>query len=413
VYDLSDRSSVRCSLVRAAGAVAVAAVLAIAPHVAVAAGPLPAGRLPDFMKPGARITFEEGQSTNRGTRLVRDPKLGRIQLPDGDWYREEDTGTGTGGVGLLQINLLLATPQSIVADGAMFQNTDVARHIHVTAGAVGIVGNAERLGVYWIHPARLAAMEAGKLDDATKVWRGVRRFGDRNVNVVSIATATDRSYASNTYDVESGIRLFGGSTDMDVSTFLKNFDGTDGGVIPGRATVSHSSFVGIRQTTVPWAAAPAPVWATKGRQMAWQGQQTMTGTGLVAPAATIFATIKDVTGSCAIASMMFRTDNGPGLPPTDSSVERAFGSAMFNGIWLPPAAMASLSPNAVLDEDPTSGYRILVGGVSNGVASIAEQGPQGSVERFYDVGSGVLSAFRITRMTPGVGPSVTEYRLMR
>src|SRR5262245_53370573 len=84
-------------------------------------------KLPEFLKPGARITFEGGNSTLRGTRLVpADPKTGFIKKGN-DWFKLEQ-GQSNGGVGYTQLNIQAASPQFIAADAQVFVNIDLANN---------------------------------------------------------------------------------------------------------------------------------------------------------------------------------------------------------------------------------------------------------------------------------------------
>jgi hypothetical protein len=83
---------------------------------------------------------------------------------------------------------------------------------------------------------------------------------------------------------------------------------------------------------------------------------------------------------CVVARGTVRQEHGQGIPPTDTRFSRCFGSAMFGGLWVPPAALRELRPNQVLDDDRVTKVRTTYGGVQGNAAVVVERGQRDTVE---------------------------------
>ena len=278
---LMVRARVRAVVVAAMATVGIGVLGGIAPPVTAATtAPVPA-----IFAVGSRLTWNSGDATLEGAKLVPDPDgwLWR----DGQWYRVESTG-GNGGVGYEQIDVLSNTGGSIVGDLRLFLNTDLQQNINVPAGTAVVVGTPDGIGDYWVPPARLAALQDG-FDGTTRIVHG----------------QLDRSVGT--------------------------------------------AFVGRQLATSATAA---------------------------------------------------------GVAPTTTPSDRAFGSAMFDGLWIPIDALAQLQPQQVLDQDPVTGQVVTFAGVENNAAAIVLSGPADQVTQYYDLTSGLLVASTDRRPVPGSGTQV-------
>ncbi|HVT91051.1 MAG TPA: hypothetical protein VHD56_19520 [Tepidisphaeraceae bacterium] len=375
----------------------------------------PAPQLPPFLKPGMRITYQGGNSTLRGTRMVLDPQFGYIKKGN-DLYRLEEGRSG-GGVGYTQLNIQAADPNLIAADVAIYLNVDLANNIVVGSGFATMVGNASGLGDYWKPLSMLSAVTDGPQPDGTVGSHSVYSLNGQNYNVVTIRYSGPNRTSINSYDLQTGLLISGGSIDTDAATIITDPNGVVQGSANGSAQISHLRFVSVRQVNIPWAGDPMPPGLVKGSRFEYQGgDRAVLGGGAGLPplpprAVAMSLIIGDIASGCAVSTIVQRADLGQGIPPSQTTANRCFSSAQLNGLWISPRAVAAMQPNQVLDQDPVTRFRVIFAGVQNGFASIYEQGPREMVERYYALQTGLLTSSRITRTTANIGQQITEYNL--
>jgi hypothetical protein len=395
--------SVRCALVVIR--FAVAAVL-VGSGAALA-------QVPDFLQVGSRLTWQGGNSTLSGSRVVPDPE-GPLER-DGQRYRLEGT-RGGGGVGLVQLNVIQSSPQAIVADVRYLLAGGPQLNVYTSSGFDVVVGDGRGLGEYWLPPADLAAMQPG-INGNTRVSRGTAQFGGQTLQVVSIATTGAGTYFSSTYDVASGLMLFSGTMNTQAGAQVADDRGvrTD---FAGAVVYSHQAFVGVRQVAVPWGSEALPQSLAPGRGLSYQGQNSLQNDpslGLPAlpgqPVAATFLFDRYV-GGALVGRQVTQSYTTQGLPPLDATSNRAFGSAQFDGLWVSPRVLGQLQPQQMLDQDPVSGQIVYFGGVTGAYGVIIVQGQADYLEQYYDLQSGLLAFSRYRVDAQGVGAQVTELQLV-
>ena len=390
-------------------AVALGATTMVAPPAAASAVPTP-----DFLHVGSRLTWSAGDSTLRGTKLVPDPN-GWLWHDD-QWYRVESSG-GSGGIGYEQLDILTTAEGAVVADVSYFLTTDPQLNINVASGSAVVVGNADALGEFWVSPAKLAALQEG-FDGVTRIYRGPRQFNGETVEVVASATFSGGNYISYTYDLATGLLLVSGTMSASAGVLVTDPSGNLLDQASGSVTLSHRQFVGVRQVDVPWADSPLPDWLGPGWVGTYQGESRVEhdpSSGLPALAGqpvTVQQVVDRRVGNAVIGRELAQFGTTQGLPPTETTTDRAFGSAVFDGIWLPPESFTQMQPQQVLDLDPTTGRTVVFGGIQGGVAVVTSSGQADRLEQYYDVSSGLLTSSRYIRPTPGSGPNVTELALV-
>jgi hypothetical protein len=357
---------------------------------------LPA-QLPAFIKPGLRVTWHGGDSTLQGTRLVRDPK-GNIWY-QGDWHSLTNM-RGSGGVGFSQLNVVARSENDVLCDIRHLPRDLMDDNSYLAGTQDAVTGDGKRIGDYWIHPSELAAMEK-KRDPGDRVTFGKRTFGEKTYDVVSMASTQGRFYYSRTYDLATGFLLFSGSMDVEPETLVQ--DKAKGSVetYAGRGQYSHLSFVSSRMCTIPWADSKLPDWIKKGRSMEYRGQGVQYVFNFERAAASGMSTRQVVT-----------TQMGPGLPALNNTVARAFGPAMFDGLWIAPEGLAALKARQVLDFDNHTGREVLVGNVFEGKLPIVTRGRTDTLEQFYDLNSGKMVYARYTKTVRNLGQSVSDLSLV-
>lgn len=373
---------------------------------------LAAAQVPPPWQVGLRLTWQGGGSTLQGSRFVPDPNGWIWQ--NGQWGRIEGT-SGGGGVGLVQLTVLSADATGIVGDVRHYLSTDPQRNAYVSSGNDAVLGDATSVYPYWLAPARLAAMQPG-FDGLTRVWRGTRTLNGVALDTVSMATMSQGSYTSFTYDVASGLLVFGGSMDAQPGVLVTDPNGNVLQQNAGAVSYTHLLFLGARQLQVPWAGQPLPEWLVPGRSLLYQGQLRLELPGgglppLPGQALAVAYRLDRQVGVALLGQRTVQAATTQGLPPDQTTGNQAFGSTAFDGVWVPPAALASMLPDQALDQDPYTGMRVVFGGVQGGLALLVMQGSDDSLEQYYDLSSGVLAFSRYRKAVAGVGVQVSELQL--
>jgi len=360
---------------------------------------------------GTRITWQSGDSATEGAQFTPDPN-GWIWR-DNQWWRVDSTG-GSGGLGLQQVTLLSVAPDAVVGDVRFFANSQLQANTHVPSGFGVVTGNGDAVPGYWISPARLATLQEG-FDGTTRVWRGPRTFGGQTFDTVTTAEIAEGNYLSNTYDVASGLLLFGGTMIAAPGVFVNDENGNLLGSAEGSVRYSHSILVGIRQTPVPWADAPLPSWATAGTALTYQGQTSVGASSPGLPAVgsqalTVTQHLDQTAGSVVFGRELIQAPNATGVELPPSATPRVFSSALLDGLWIPSDRLAQLQPGQVLDQDPATGRTVTFGGSDGSTATIVSTGPSDRVEQHYDLRTGVLVASRF-EVSTAIGVQTTELTL--
>ena len=400
---------------KASAFLSVMVSLALLQPVGAADAPGANGGLPAFIKPGFRLTWIGGSSIVGGNHPVQDEN-GPIEI-DGRRYRLESNRPG-GGMGYTQLNILHADAKTVIADVNLFILTDVNQKVCKFSGKTVVIGSPDALGDYWVNPAKLAQMPDGR-QDGDKYTRGRYNLDNREYKSISITHQGNDGYQSKTYDLASGVMLFGGTTDINLGLLLKNKDNGQLTQEEANKQFSHNQFVAVRETKIPWAAAPRSELLSKGRRLDYTGGQSLMlpDAGGLPPlppqAMSLSYEVSDILGgNCFSLKTLIRADLGPGIPPNEVRGEQVCGSAMLGGLYTPPDALRAIQPNTVLDEDPITHRRITYIGQQGNMALMLEQGRLDVLERWYDMGTGLLSASRYTTEPAGnVGKTILEFRL--
>jgi len=362
---------------------------------------------------GTRFTWQSGDSTLEGLTMVPDPD--GIFERDGQTYSPQSTG-GSGGVGLEQVTIVAADQSGLVGDVRTFLNVDLQNNLHVAGTSGVVVGDATRLDPYWMSPSVLAGLAVG-FDGVTTVTRGTRVFNGQQLDVVSIATQTSAGYSSSTYELTTGLLVFGGTMTPSPGTTLTQ----NGQVLldaRGSVAYSHRQFVGARVVQVPWTAEPAPAWAAVGTSATYAGGTTMQpdpSSGLSPLAgqqvSITYAFDRPAGAAAVLGRQVVQASTTNGVPPTEQVSDRVFASATFDGLWIPPSALAALQPGQVLDSDPFTGQTVTFAGPQQGGALIVVASSTEQLELSYDTSTGRLqTAVNRQSSGQGLGTQVLELR---
>jgi hypothetical protein len=276
-----------------------------------------------------------------------------------------------------------------------------------------VVGDANGLGEYWQPPSQLAALRPG-VDGPTRITRGLRRFGNVDLDVVSIATSRPDTYVSHTYDLASGLLLFGGTVFRQEGARIADDSGRILEDLRGSSGYTHLAFLGVRQLEVPWLGAAPPAWAAPGTTIVYEGTRRaefaqpsglppLPGDGI-----RVAYTLQQRLGDGLLAASLVEEANPAGVPMPGVTSQRVFASNGFDGLWIPPDALARLAPNTLLDRDPYTRQDVVYAGTSGDLHVILVQNTGEVGEYYYDRGSGFLTFTRHRRSADRVGVMVTE-----
>jgi hypothetical protein len=377
-------------------------------------------QMPAFFKPGMRITYQAGDSVVHGvtSKLVPNPngKGGYIDPKTGQTY-DDSAVRNSGGMGILQLNVLVAKPNFVAMGINSYFISDLQQMLCSPGAMSQVNGDQNRVGDFWVNPAALAQMQEKKDLNGTTIIRAQLTQNGRTYNAITIDNNAGDGFTHHTYDLETGLLLFGSTSSQGATVPTLGPNNT---VNPGAGAraISHMQFMGVREVKVPWANEAPPAWVARGGQLNYQGSYyAVTQSGPLPPLglSAVF-NVADVTDGTAVVQSTIRNELGPGLPPQDSNETRRYGSALLNGLWIGTNALRTLQANTILDDDPITRIRTIFAGIQGNTAVIVEQGPMHQTENAYDVGRGTLIGARTTRqMQAGqmqVGQTVYQLQLV-
>lgn len=396
------------SSTRRGAVVLAAAALVLIPAIpagAIAAdgvGPAPA------MSPlqvGTRLTWEVGDATTEGYQLVADPN-GWFER-DGRHYTLKTIG-GRAGFGLHQIDIVEAGPDGTVGDLRILANSTPGTNEHMTFDAARVVADAEGMGIYWMPPARLAAMEETR-DGPVQVFRTTRDLAGQAVEFLGITTRVPDHYETRLYDMASGLLSIAASMTV-ITPGVRLLDENDDLLDEGRGAVTYTTkaFLGQRAFLLPWSGTPMPEWAVTGRSLQFQGQignQSYLMSGLPGMPYSVNHGFDQRLGGVVMGRQTARWPSMvAGQSDNEDVKERVYAVGTIDGLWIPPDTLAQLRPGQVLDQDPHNGYTLTFEGIVQGLATLVLSGTAERWTGGYDPVSGVLTwSLRSQRVDAGGG----------
>ncbi len=391
--DGSEGRSPRASI-RRGTVVLVAAVLGLVsalPVATVAADVVDPAPAVSGWQTGTRLTWEAGDATTEGYQLISDPN-GWLER-DGRFYTLRSMG-GRGGFGLHQMDIVEAGPDGTVGDLRILANTTPGTTEHVTFGVARVVADADGLGIYWMPPARLAAMQETR-DGPTRVFRTTRDVAGQAFEVLGITTRIEGHYETRLYDVASGLLLIAASMTV-ITPGVRLLDDHGNLLDEGRGVVTYTTkaFLGRREFALPWSGTPMPEWAATGRSLLFQGRignQSYLAAGLPGMPYGVSHGFERRLGGVLLGRQTARWPSMvAGQSEEEDIKERVYAVGTIDGLWIPPAALAQLRPGQVLDQDPHNGHTFTFEGIVQGLATIVRSGTADRWTGGYDPVSGVL-----------------------
>lgn len=384
------------------------ALLAIvAASSASAADPSP---VPEWMKPGARVSYYQGSATlpTAGQVLVQDDKGNWVNAAGQKFSVQENPSSG--GAGFTQLTILAADAKVVVAETRTFLLMD-PQGGRVTSSVVGaLVGTPAALADYWVSPAALAARPEVKEGGLT-VHRVKYPLRGRVFDAIVIEFRTGTSYQRTTYDLATGLLLVASTSSVGTGGFAPNPNGTSAPV-GGATTITSTVLSDLRQLKLPWLDDPRPEGFVRGARLDYRGTYTQAVPGVPQVAQALATSLVLGEPGARWAPARFAAALTPimGGAPQESVSDRVIGSATTSPGWLSPKTIPQIAPGTVLDDDPVTRYRTTFLGVRGDVAVVVEEGPFDRLESAFDVRTGVLAAANNFQQN-GLGQ--TQIRLQR
>ena len=364
-------------------------IATLAAASASAAEPSP---VPEWLKPGARVSYFQGSATiaSDGQILVQDDKGNWVNVA-GQKFAVKDN-PGTGGGGFTQLTIVAADARVVAAEMRTFVLID-PKGGRVSFASVGaLVGTPAALSDYWLSPASLAARPDSN-EGGLSVHRMPYPLGGRTYNAIVVEMRSGTSYQRSTYDLETGLLLAASTSAVGAGGFVPNPNGTSS-MKAGGSLITSTVLAGVRQLKLPWGDDARPEAIVRGARFDYRGTYStvVAGSPPVSQAITTNLTFGEPGAQWAQARFGVALASLLGGPPQTSVSDRVLGSWMTMPGWLQPKTIARLAPGTVVDEDPVTRFRTTYLGVRGDSAVVVEEGPFDRVEAAFDVRSGVLAA---------------------
>ncbi len=270
----------------------------------------------DFIKPGSRIIYEAGSSSQ----------------PD-------PSKAASAGIGPSVNDVVAVTPSAVYVRIGTYLPARMGQG-YTFAGSSMVAVNAFDVksgGATWIDPNVLAAYQN---DGETRVVDGPWEISGNRYDARSVTRAGVDSATRFVFDKGTGLLLA-----QQIATGRRR-PGMDDPFM--RENMSSLRFQAFRQRSFPWANAPTPEWAKTVRTMSYQGQQTMFMPGMP-PYSTpiqLRATLTQRIGGVSIGTS--ETQYYQQAPQQSLLV---IGPGSVGSLWMDPATLRSMRPGP-LDLDP-------------------------------------------------------------
>ena len=356
---------------------------------------------PEWMTPGLRITFWSGAASVVGAAgrptLEEDPN-GQWIDENGKRFREGTFGSGSGGAGFTQIDIIEITPTAVVMDLRSYLGDGQVTSpvLHSVTGLISHPSGCD----FFVHPRLLAELRPG-------TWNGMRvmkapyAVNGSTYDAVLIQLGTRGGASSHyVYDLETGLLLSSGACSTSSSTQTA-FDPGSGRYHPGTSTnsmITTNRFIATRRVELPWAGQQMPPWVSQVNGLRFEGEQRVDmNTGMNLPGTGLTCETAIGRRDASFVELNVATSTPPndfGMAGETTRIVRFAAPTQVGGVWMSPASLSGLQQGTVLDQDPITGYRTVVefaGRSQNGqsVVVITEAGQTASQQWVYDARSGM------------------------
>lgn len=366
---------------------------------------------PDWVRPGTRITFYAAAATivSRG-----EPKC--TEDPNGDWEGQDGTKykcTGmpgdpdgsASGDGLSQVDVLAVEGTDVVLATTLYGINHIDRQFTVAPTGGGKAPGDVIDGV-WIHPARLAEIAEMNLQ-GVRILRGDYTVEGVTYKALSFVSMAPGSYLSYAYDTETGLLIAetGRTTPSNATTTLLDPPQT---AATGNAQLYVRRLLGYRQRNMPGVNGTNPSWVARTKQFNYNGTWTFTNPmGRGGPDESMVYPMN--------LAVTFSKGGKNWVPFTAKSVinmgypQESTGSGVTGSggqYWIDPKALARLKKGQVIDEDPYTQEKLVVGSVNKGTTvktlAVSSELPGNRSLFTYDLTTGALIDFQTSSSGSGI-----------
>ncbi len=359
---------------------------------------------PAWVAAGTRITYYAIAASVPGSyhQYVEDEDGGWVDPTTGDRYRQEDI-PAPAGHGYHQVTVTALDDHVAALSIRVFGLTGVERSSPVTTltwgGAIGIPGAGAD---YWVDPAVLGSLDE-VVTDELKVLRMPYTIGDDTYTSIWVQVIGDDGNITWVYDTVSGVLLHTASstTGPPLTGPVATGEGREGSTF-----LTQSTFVGWRQTTLPWATSHAPDWLATVHRVDYTGSITIEVLGTPSVVLDASLAVERVQSGDDWARLAIsRTISSDVAPSITETVVRVDGPAQVGALFVPPDALRALVAGQVLDTDPITGAVVSVDGIEvaadDTYVTIVERGPAEWSTTVYAASTGLLVSTSSTDATIG------------
>ncbi len=305
--------------------------------------------VPAFVKPGARLWFYGGDSTE-----PNDPQQ-----------------SVSAGAGMWRYDVVAVLPDRVLLQSSLYLDAMGNRQQFTFSSGTPVVFDAMQVaggGALWMPVDQLAALQP---DQNIQITRGPWPLGGQSYDATSITILGNDSKFRYVFDAGTGLKL---SEQVAVGRFRRNGGQNDGF---NRQTQSFKSFEAFRQMDFPWLRHAPPAWTQTVNRLHYRGSYAMVIPGSPPMPIGLSATFEvQQRGEGWAAGTLTRSmDNvmgGPPNPPEQIPFVEGPGKAL--GLWMSPAALAELGPG-VVDRDET---------LKNTLTYQVQAGPAGQLGVFVE-----------------------------
>ena len=289
--------------------------------------------VPDFLKPGTRLLYDEGG----GTADTRSAEV-------------------SGGVGMVAYDVIAVTGGKVLLQKVVFPARQDNRGFEYGTNVPAEIDLTDFFAVQelWYPPADLAKLQSG---GGVTVSRATIKVNGHDRETVAVSARDSRNVVASTYDAETGLLLLRAVENQSEYTSTTQ-PTTQQRKKPETHSLSSSStrrFVQLRQRPLPWLKTPAPDWLPNLRQLRYAG--TVNDPSLTQPIElSSDVALADRGDDWATLTLeTFLHAPVPGRPRTKVAVPGwNVGPGIEYGIWISPAALGNMAPG-VVDQDKVLG----------------------------------------------------------
>lgn len=360
---------------------------------------------PDWIKPGARLTFFSASASVQGAggvSIVPDP-AGDIVDSKGRRYKENPSGSvsgGVGGAGYTIVDVVAVEPGAVVLETRTYLLTQGMSGPLSMIGEYGVAVHPSGCD-YFLHPKllkQIRLVDPDANDQGVSIMRSSEQFNGKRFDALRF-TVNAKGRGSTVYDLTSGVMLsYQGSAATAASGLV--FTGTSIKSGGGGNTYVMNRFVSSRELKLPWLNQQMPDWVRVKKHMSYAGTVTTKGPpnlGIPDVSLAISADIKTtyVGRTWSAHEMRVEQQSAGDLANDPIVVVRATGPGSIGGMWMDPRALQQLRTGQVLDQDSTLASSTAVEYVGNGndgrpVVVITTTAPTSKGSTIYDATDGKL-----------------------